>query len=554
MPLIGVEAGAASAVACSASAILCAYVADRLGLTLAPLAILAASLAIAIGVYVRLRRETVAGGDGTAGAFLLIVTGTFAWLMWRARPDFLPTGTGSDLAHHLSLIAYIEQHRMLVHGPAAGPYLAEMIDYTPGAHLLAVMAGAWTRRDALHVVHAVVSLTAAVKSGLVFLIARRLMPDGVPRVPFAIAAAWLLWLPYVFFAGSFMEQSFLSQVVSELFAVAMWWTIVVWREQRSLHAMALFALFGTATFLTWPIWVGPLVLTLVVVVMSCTWRDTQVRTHADAAVGPYTTLAVALIPIAIVGTLYASARQVYGFQMVNAVGFALWPSPRTLGWPFIVLAAGGLIGIVRDRRARVAALLSAAIALQAAALVGTGLNSGATTPYLTLKMTYLAIYPLAVAAAVMLAGAWRAALPPAAAVRYAWLPLTIVALAAGRSLASAPPVRPVVTQPLLLAGEWARAHVLPACVDYLVADGNSGYWLHLAVLGNPRASGRALDNDTFDPRKAIVRWVLPGGLPYAITEDFDGLPRDIRTNVDVLARFGPAAVVQRRGPSACDSK
>ena len=59
-----------------------------------------------------------------------------------------------------------------------------------------------------------------------------------------------------------MEQSFLSQVVSELFAVAMWWAIVVWDERPSAGAMALFALFGVAAFLTWPIWIGPLVLTL----------------------------------------------------------------------------------------------------------------------------------------------------------------------------------------------------------------------------------------------------------------------------------------------------
>jgi hypothetical protein len=265
MPLIGVEAGAASAVAGTASAIVFAYLADRLGLALAPFAILALSLAAAMALFLHLRRETVATGEPVLGGFLLILTGTFAWLMWRARPDFLPTGTGSDLAHHLTLLTYIERHRTLVHGLAAGPYLAEMIDYTPGAHLLAVMAGAWLRRDAFHVVHAVVALTVALKSGLVFLIARRLMPDDVPRVPFAIAAALLLWLPYVFFAGSFMEQSFLAQVVSELFAVAMWWAVVDWHQRPSAPAMALFALCGGAAFLTWPIWVGPLVLTLVLV-------------------------------------------------------------------------------------------------------------------------------------------------------------------------------------------------------------------------------------------------------------------------------------------------
>jgi hypothetical protein len=204
-----------------------------------------------------------------------------------------------------------------------------------------------------------------------------------------------------------------------------------------------------------------------------------------------------------------------------------------------------------DRRARSAAVLFAAIALQATALIVTGRSSGADAPYLSLKMSYLAIYPLAVAAAVMLAHVWRAALHPAAASRYAWIPAIVLALGVGRSLAYAPPVKPVVTQPVFLAGEWAHTRVPPACVDYLVADGYTGYWLHLAVFGNPRAAGRALDNDTFEPKKAIVRWILPNGLPFAIADHFDALPRDIRTNVDVLARFGPAAVVKRRGPSTC---
>ena len=47
-----------------------------------------------------------------------------------------------------------------------------------------------------------------------------------------------------------------------------------------------------------------------------------------------------------------------------------------------------------------------------------------------------------------------------------------------------------------------------------------------------------------------MRWILPGGLPYAITNDLDALPRDIRANVDVVARFGQAAVVKRRGSAA----
>jgi hypothetical protein len=365
----------------------------------------------------------------------------------------------------------------------------------------------------------------------------------VPRVAFAVVAALLLWLPYVFFVGSFIEQSFLAQVVSELFAVAMWWASVVWDERPSAGAMALFALFGAAAFLTWPIWIGPLVLTLAAIGLvhrEISW--TRRLRH----------LTIALLPIVVVSAMYALVRQVYGFRMVNAVGFAIWPSPQALGWPFIALAAGGWAWSAIDRRARSAAVLFAAIVLQSTALIVTGRSSGATTPYLSLKMSYLAMYPLAAGAAVMLAHVWRAARRPAGASRDAWIPMIVVALAAVRSIVYAPPVKPVVTQPVWLAGEWARARVPPACVDYLVADGFTGYWLHLAVFGNPRATGRVLDGDTFEPTKAIVRWILPNGLPYAITDDFDALPRDIRTNVDVLARFGPAAVVLRRGTSSCE--
>jgi hypothetical protein len=51
-----------------------------------------------------------------------------------------------------------------------------------------------------------------------------------------------------------------------------------------------------------------------------------------------------------------------------------------------------------------------------------------------------------------------------------------------------------------------------------------------------------------------VRWIHPEGLPFAIAGDFDALPKDIRTSVDVIERFGPAAVVRRRGASTCGSR
>jgi hypothetical protein len=127
----------------------------------------------------------------------------------------------------------------------------------------------------------------------------------------------------------------------------------------------------------------------------------------------------------------------------------------------------------------------------------------------------------------------------------------VLAIVVGRSLAAAPRPKPVVSEPLVHAGHWARANVDPACVDYLVADGYSGYWLHLVVLGNARDAPRTRARDTFEPKSTLERWIASEGVPYAIAENFEKLPRDIRENVDVLARFGPAAVIKRRGSAHC---
>jgi uncharacterized membrane protein len=77
----------------------------------------------------------------------------------------------------------------------------------------------------------------ALKTGFVFLITVRLLPRQVPRIPFALIAVALLFLPYVYFIGSFTEQSYLAQVLAELFAIAMWWAVVAWDDQPAAGAM-----------------------------------------------------------------------------------------------------------------------------------------------------------------------------------------------------------------------------------------------------------------------------------------------------------------------------
>src|SRR6185295_14377470 len=95
----------------------------------------------------------------------------------------------------------------------------------------------------------------------------------------------------------------------------------------------------------------------------------------------------------------------------------------------------------------------------------------------------------------------RLRIPDARSARLAWVLAAAIAIAVARPLAAAPRPRPIVTQPVLDAAVWAGARMPPACIDYLVVDGYTAYWLHLAVFGQARASGRAMDEDTFDAKK-----------------------------------------------------
>lgn len=337
------EAVAASVLSFLAAAILAAYAGDRAGLAIHPFGILAIALAAA-AITARLKSDTTPAVRLNAdtmydvGVFIAIVGGVFASLLWLARPTFLPIGSGSDLTHHLLLIDYIERYRHLVHDAALGPYLGEMADYTAGAHLLAVFAGAWSGRDALHALYPMLAFTVALKAGFVFLITRRMVRRDRAAVPLACLAVLLLFLPRDYFLGSFTHSSFLAQVVAEMFAVGMWWAAVAWNETPTVAAAFLFGLAGAAAFLTWPVWIGALSLLFVGLISfrrALSWHDRLV--HA----------AFACLPI-IAAAVVHSAGRVGAAAIASAGGFAIRPTPATVGWPFVLLAALGTI----VRRAR----------------------------------------------------------------------------------------------------------------------------------------------------------------------------------------------------------
>src|SRR4029453_2302791 len=217
---------------------------------------LAVAGASCLAMLVAFGRQAEWNGTETA-TFAGIVAITFGWLLWIARPSLFPLGSGPDLTHHLLLINYIEGHWTLVHDPAAQEFLGEMVQYTPGSHILTALAGAWSRSNGLHALHGVMAASAALKTGFVFLIAMRVLPRDVPRVPIAALASISLFASQIYFLGSFAQYSFLAQVVAECFAMAMFWALTGGDRERDPWTMAVTGLIGAALFLTWPILIGP---------------------------------------------------------------------------------------------------------------------------------------------------------------------------------------------------------------------------------------------------------------------------------------------------------
>jgi hypothetical protein len=530
-PLTLPDALAAAVVTTLAGLIAVAYIWGRLA-PLSPFALLGFAIATGVIIAVRLSRQTAPAWLEFAGVAAVFVV-VMAWLLRLAWPALLPTGGGADLTHHLQLVDYLERHWRL---PDASlePVLAEMTHYTPGLHLVAALAGAWSRTSGLHAIYLVVAFAVALKLAIVFLIALRLLPEGGTRLPLALAAVVLAAMPQVYFLDSFVRDSFLAQVFAELFAVAMWWALVVWDAGPSARAMILFAAAGVGAFLTWPLWIGPPMVAAAATALvrgDLAWRD-RFR-HFALAAGP----------ILVIAALHFAGRAGW-VRMAATSGGVVEPSIAAFGKPFVVIAVVGVLASLRQRQTRTTLLLVLAIAVQSATLFAIARSAGAATPYMAYKMFYLLVYPIAVLAAAGI-GAF---LKRTASV--AWVLLLIAGAAEWEQVRALRLRQAVVSRDLDVAGRWARANMEAACFEYLVSNADTAYWLHLAVLGNPRLTSRTGNNDTFDPSRNVLRWLQPGGLPYAIVH-VPTASKDVFEDADRLADFGTAAVLRRSGPASC---
>ncbi len=503
-----------------------AYAIDLGGFGIAPLSVLLLSVAAAsLLVWSVPASQQDASGDTIAWAgVVLFVLAAVARLGW---PSLLPPGRGPDLTHHLLLVDYLEQHGQLVHDRALDGSMGEMAHYTPGAHLLAVLIGKWLGLDGVRTFFPLLAVCTALTAGYVVLIARRL------RLPvsYGVVAVVLLFLPAQYFYGAFTHDGFLAQTAATFFAVAAWWALVAWDQERSLVLSITISILLVGVFLTWPIFVGP--LAVVVAAMMIDGPVGQSRTGR---------LAIVLLPLLVVASTHIVGR--WGWlAIVRTSGAVLEPGLSSLGWLLPLLTVIGLAISMRDRRARVSVILLMVIAVQTVTLFVLAMSRGASTPYMAFKMVYLAIYPAAVIAAVALSKADAKGV-------VGWLVAALLVLTAVPPAMTAPRAVPVVDLDLYQAGKWVRANVGQSCIDYLVADAETAYWLHLAVLGNPRSSARMEEIDHYEPNAAMAPWIAAAGRNYAIAS-LPLLPGEVRSRVEIVRTFGLAAVIRRPGAPDC---
>ena len=513
-----------------------AYVMDRAGLGLQAWPALGVTVALTI-VAALLQRQKVHHTAGDLAAWAGIVIFLIAMFLRMSWPSLVPPGRGPDLTHHLVLVDYIQQHGHLVHDRSLDGAMGEMAHYTPASHLLAVVAGAVFGVDGLRAFFPLIVVCAALTAGFVFLIARR---GGLP-LPYAIVAVALLFLPAQYFFGAFTHDGFLAQTVSTLFAVGMWWAIAQWDHQPGAAGAGVIAMFLTATFLAWPIWLGAPLLVFLALLLRA---DLSPRARVQQ-------LAIVLAPLLTVFLAHSWNR--WGWMMiVRTSGAVLHPSLDSLGAVLPLLTLAGIVVVASDRRARITIVLLIVIAVQAVTLFTFAKAQGADTAYMALKMMYFAIYPMAILGAYALkwgvgilelrvkGGELRVIEP------IGWLLAAVLLVLSVRPTLSAPRSIPVVDLDLNAAGQWLRSNGGAACADYLVADAETAYWLHLAVLGNPRSGERMRELDRYEPRAAVAPWITADGRTYAIV-DLRQLPDEVRSRVQIVREFGKAAVISRPG-------
>lgn len=320
----------------------------------------------------------------------------------------------------------------------------------------------------------------------------------------------------------------------------MLWALTFFQQQRSYWALQFFALCGIAVLFTWPVWLPVTLAAFVGWLMTGTASPVRERVRA---------FLWGIAPISSMGILYALVYAASDHGVITHEGAVMTPSIEFYGRPLLGLVVLGMVISWRAMRARPLVWFAGAAVMQTALLWIGALNHW-NAYYLVYKMFYLLLYPMVLFAALAMGWVWYLPerwLPPA--VRKRWgtlalaLPLVVLGMAQQRNLPSQP--FSAITEPVYQVSLWAKTQLPSYCVDYLVNQWVTAYWLRVAVFGNPRAEVRtqALVNNFHSYRDALLPEEQTAGQPFLIVSDLNMLP--FGTSFQILYQRGPAGVVRR---------
>jgi hypothetical protein len=336
-----------------------------------------------------------------------------------------------------------------------------------------------------------------------------------------------------------MHFFYFGQIAAGTFALAMLLAAAAWTRLGTRDALVWCSLSAAGVVLAWPVWIAPPALAIA-----------GVAAFRDDRRAAMKLIVMALAPAAVLVAVHA-ARHPGAGGILTTSGAVVAPSLAVFGAGFVACASAGAAIAAATRRGAAVLAFAIAVALEAAGLLALSRTAGSGSLYLPFKMMFLLVPAAAVLGSLALARV--ADIAVAGLPRARWTAAVAPVLVAGLLLQGRVPVRRQlgsITEPALAAGEWAREHLPPACVDYFSSYWLTGYWLHLDVLGNPRISAR-MRGETFEFRDSVGKWIEGRGLPYGFVEDLDVIPRDARVDMIAVRRFGRAAVVRNLRPAPC---
>jgi hypothetical protein len=514
---------------------------------------------------------------------IVAVGGAGLALAW---PSLLPLGLSVDAVHHTQLINWIVDHAAL---PAASRdmqgLLGEMSVYPVGLMLVVIAAADLVRQPALETLYPTAAILGGLIAGLVVLLASassQLNGETEQRQPThparslrgfrhslftflaLLAGPLILLIHRTYLLEAYIDHSYYTMVLGVfLVLLAGAWLIIPARISWFQFGLVLAALVGT-----YPLWAPLAAAFAAIVLLSSNRKPTLLPTEDEGRMTKPLQQTVFRLPSKLWSYFNRIVLLSITYDRVSAGVLAFGPAlalalldlvPRLKGGQ-AVLAHQGLVTMPTIQRLAplmlalpaVFALLGSRRGRRLAGFAGLGLGLllalafaaqlGRAASYHSYKMLFVL---LPIAAAILSAACLRLA-GARQRVKQGLVVAGALALGFTGSFHTPPGQLIHLIDPnLVAAARWLRANQPQQATKAIainVPNGPIAYWIQIGLLGQRRDRVEPRMATIMSARPSVESWFIDQHLPpIAIVGEFTQ-PLE---GMDILARFGSVAVVQR---------